>query len=216
MLDRPAEPTAVSQAKDTPKSRRTRARILDETVRLLAEGGYERAGNAAVAEAAGLTRGAMLYHFPTREALIEAAAGHAQARRVALLREAAEEGARRGLDPVDAAIDAYAELVFSPPFRAFAELEAAARRDPALAPLIRPAQEAFDRATLGDGLSGFVSAGAEPRLQAARDLARFALEGLAHATLTYAERGRVEALVRVLKRAVHMLNRKGGVHDLWG
>src|SRR5580692_9914043 len=61
-----------SAAKDTAKSLRTRARILECATRLLVEIGNAAATNARVAEAAGLTRGAMLYHFPTREALIEA------------------------------------------------------------------------------------------------------------------------------------------------
>ena len=65
-------PVPPPLVKDTPKSRRTRRRILDEAMRLIAENGYAATVNAMVAEAAGLTRGAMLYHFPTREALLEA------------------------------------------------------------------------------------------------------------------------------------------------
>ena len=59
--------------KDTPKSRRTRARILAAATRLFAEIGYHAATNAMIADAAGLTRGAMLYHFPSREDLVGAA-----------------------------------------------------------------------------------------------------------------------------------------------
>src|ERR1700722_130735 len=58
--------------KDTPKSRRTRARILAAATRLFAEIGYHAAANALIAEAAGVTRGAMLYHFPRREGPLEA------------------------------------------------------------------------------------------------------------------------------------------------
>jgi hypothetical protein len=58
-------------------------------------------------------------------------------------------------------------------------------------------------------------AGAGPRFQASRDLARFMLEGLARADLSYDEEARVERLLTVIKRATHMLNRKGGVTELW-
>ena len=70
--------------KDTPKSRRTRARILAAATRLFAEIGYHAAANALIAEAAGITRGAMLYHFPSREDLLEAVVEHLQAERLAL------------------------------------------------------------------------------------------------------------------------------------
>ena len=58
-------PLKEAAAKDTAKSLRTRARILDCAVGLLVEIGFAAATNARIAEAAGLTRGAMLYHFPT-------------------------------------------------------------------------------------------------------------------------------------------------------
>src|ERR1700742_3282794 len=71
----------MANAKTTPKSLRTRRRILDAAMRLFAERGYHASSNADVAEAAGLTRGAMLYHFPTREDLVAAAIDHIQQRR---------------------------------------------------------------------------------------------------------------------------------------
>ncbi|HWU81770.1 MAG TPA: TetR family transcriptional regulator, partial [Caulobacter sp.] len=51
---------AARLAKDTPKSQKTRARILVCAMRLIAEIGYHAATNPAIADAAGLTRGAML------------------------------------------------------------------------------------------------------------------------------------------------------------
>jgi len=41
------------------------------------------------------------------------------------------------------------------------------------------------------------------------------LEGMARAQVTYDRDARVERLLTVIKRATHMLNRKGGVTDLW-
>lgn len=205
---------AYRPVKDTPKSRRTRKRILDEAMRLIAEHGYAAATNAAVAEAADLTRGAMLYHFPSREDLIEAVIGHIQAERSALFR-AATDSLPAGADVTEHAIDSYWDLLQRTPFRAFAELEAAARTDPAIAALIAPAQAEFDRAQIGDHFLKMLHAGAGPRFQASRDLARFLLEGLARANLTYDADDRTMRLLDVIKRATHMLNRKGGVTDLW-
>jgi AcrR family transcriptional regulator len=200
--------------RDTPKSRRTRARILDEAVKVIASSGYAAATNAAVAEAAGITRGAMLYHFPTREDLLEGVIGYLQAERAELFRTAAED-LPAGADVTEHAIDSYWELLRHPAFTAFMELEMAARTDPVVATLIAPARAEFDRAQIGDHFLKMLHAGAGPRFQASRDLARFMLEGLARADLSYDEEARIERLLTVIKRATHMLNRKGGVTELW-
>lgn len=223
MVDRPkrvqvreneAAAGSSSAAKDTPKSRRTRVQILETAMRLFAEVGYFRAGNASIAEACGLTRGAMLYHFPTREELVTAAAWHIHAAREAAF-EAEAKKLKPGQDALDGAIDAYWRLLTSVPFAAFLALERAARLEEEVARAIRPAQEAFDRAAMGRATPGFIMAGNDARFQASRDLARFALDGLHRATLTYESEARVENLLNVIKRAVHMLNRKGDIADLW-
>jgi AcrR family transcriptional regulator len=201
--------------KDTPKSRRTRIQILDTAMKLFAENGYDRAGNAAIAEACGLTRGAMLYHFPTREDLVEAAAWHIHRARVAAFEIEAGK-LKPGQDALDGAIDAYWRLLSSEPFSAFLALERAARQDQDVERAIKPAQEAFDRAAMGRATPGFILAGSDARFQASRDLARFALDGLHRAALTYDQESRVDHMLTVIKRAVHMLNRKGDIHDLWG
>ncbi len=212
-------PTAVAStprptAKATKKSLRTRRRILDAAMALFAERGYHACTNADVAEAARLTRGAMLYHFPTREDLVEATIEHIQSQRNQALAEAARD-ALPGEDLSDQAIDAYWVLLQEPPFRAFAELEAAARTDKDLAAKLAPAQAAFDRAQVGQELSGMLQAGSAARFQTSRDVARFMLEGLASASLTYDEEARIERLLTVIKRVTRVLNRKGAVHELW-
>src|SRR6516225_5182220 len=94
-------------AKATPKSLRTRARILDAAMRLFAEVGYHAATNSMIADTARLTRGAMLYHFADREQLVEAAIGHIDLARARLFDEAARATAAAGADASDQAIDAY-------------------------------------------------------------------------------------------------------------
>src|SRR5437899_2136017 len=202
-------------AKTTPKSLRTRARILEAATRLFAEIGYHAAGNSVIADAAGLTRGAMLYHFATREELVEAAIQHIELARARLFEEAAAASAAPGQDASEAAIDAYWALLHEAPFLAFAELEAAARTDPMLRARLADAQAAFDRAQVGHRFGALAQAGADPRFQTSRDLGRFLLEGLARGAMTYDEAARRRRLLTVVKRAVRMLNRKGDIQDLW-
>jgi len=202
-------------AKETPKSRRTRARILDAAMRLFAEVGYHAATNALIAEAANLTRGAMLYHFSSREELVEAAVAHIEVERARSFEQAASSPAGPGVDAAEHAIDAYWALLHETPFVAFAELEAAARTDPMLRSRLANAQSAFDRNQVGERFLALTQAGSDPRFQTSRDLGRFLLEGLARGSLTYDEIARRERLIAVVKRAVRALNRKGEAQDLW-
>ena len=205
----------TSAAKETPKSVRTRARILDAAMRLFAEVGYHAATNGVIADAAKLTRGAMLYHFATREDLVAAAVTHIDLERARLFEQAAATPPAAGVDAAEHAIDAYWDLLHQTPFVAFAELEAAARSDPMLRERLATAQSAFDRAQVGGRFLALAQAGSDPRFQTSRDLGRFLLEGLARGALTYDQDARRERLLAVVKRAVRMLNRKGDLHDIW-
>ena len=179
-------------------------------MRLFAEVGYHAATNAVVAEAAGITRGAMLYHFAGREELVRAAVGHIQDARMALLDSAAAE-TPRGDDATRHAIEAYWRILPQAPFVAFAELQAVGRTDTMVRAALGPAETAFDRAQLG----ALAQAGDGARFQASRDLARFLLEGLSRAPLAYDGEVRTEVLLQVVERAVRGLNRKGERQDLW-
>ncbi|MBI1200520.1 MAG: TetR family transcriptional regulator [Phenylobacterium sp.] len=202
--------------KATPKSQRTRARILDAAMRLFAEIGYHAATNAVIAEAADLTRGAMLYHFATREELVEAAIAHIDLNRARLSEQAAAAPAAPGVDAAEHAIDVYWRLLHETPFVAFAELEAAARTDPMVSDKLASSRGAFDHAQWGgDRFGAMVQAGQDPRFQTSRDLGRFLLEGLAKGSMTYDADERRERLLAVVKRAVRILNRKGDMSALW-
>ena len=209
----PETPLPTRPAKDTPKSRRTRTRILDQAARLVREIGYANANNAVIAEAAGLTRGAMLYHFPTRESLIEGLVEHLSAQADALFAEAARNRAP-GADVAEHAVDAYWRILHTPPMLAMRELRVAARTDPAVRERLAPAVSAFDRAE-PESVMALFQPGSTPRGQAGRDLARFLLEGLANADLTYNSEVRAQRLISMLKRIVRVLNRKGEVSDIW-
>ncbi|TDD43977.1 TetR/AcrR family transcriptional regulator, partial [Kribbella antibiotica] len=62
------EPTFTEQAR--------RAQLIDVTVELVAEHGYPGTSLARIAERAGITKAAVLYHFPSKNALVEAAQNH--------------------------------------------------------------------------------------------------------------------------------------------
>lgn len=58
--------------KNVDRSASTRRQILEATIQCLDTWGYGAVTNIKVADAAGVSRGAMMHHFPTRQALIVA------------------------------------------------------------------------------------------------------------------------------------------------
>ncbi|GIJ19954.1 TetR/AcrR family transcriptional regulator [Micromonospora lutea] len=57
--------------------RARRAQLIEVTIELVADRGYGGASLAAIAERAGITKAAVLYHFPTKAAVVRAAHQHA-------------------------------------------------------------------------------------------------------------------------------------------
>jgi AcrR family transcriptional regulator len=110
----------------------TRAKIMDATVRCLAEFGYAATSTPLVARMAKVSRGSLLHQFPTKVDLILAVADHASRARGAVVREHLApypDGPERFLHGVDAV---WASLQ-QPEAIALMEVTVAARSDPELA-----------------------------------------------------------------------------------
>jgi AcrR family transcriptional regulator len=95
---------AAIQSKRKTQAERTlamRARVLQGAIQVLTEKGYAGFRTAEVAQAAGVSRGALTHHFPTKDALVLAALEH-------VFRAAAELGRSHAhkVHSVDEAIQA--------------------------------------------------------------------------------------------------------------
>jgi AcrR family transcriptional regulator len=119
-----------------------RLRLMEATVECLVELGWTGTTTTVVSQRAGVSRGAQLHHFPTKQDLVVAALDHLTERRrhdVARAADLPEEGRTR------AALDAVAALYVSPVFFAALELWVAARTDPALRDVVGPLERRFGR-----------------------------------------------------------------------
>ena len=156
-----AEPAADH---DSPRTRSTRtadsrALILDAAVACLVESGYAGASTLAVQARAGVSRGRLLHHFPSRAELLVAAAGHVS---TTLLAEVQERAAAvmadepTGPERVDRAIDLMWATFQEPPFWAAMELWTAARTDPQLRAALRVEERRLRAAIrrVADGIWG--------------------------------------------------------------
>jgi AcrR family transcriptional regulator len=140
--------TAESVARDAapgPRSRSERTAdsrllILNAAVACLVEEGYAGASTLAVQARAGVSRGRLLHHFPSRAELLVAAAEHLATTQLDEVRRRAaavmaDEPA--GRERVDRAIELMWATFQEPPFWAAMELWTAARTDPALRAALR-------------------------------------------------------------------------------
>lgn len=124
----------------------TRALILEAAVGSLLENGYAATSTVVVQRRAGVSRGALLHHFPSRALLFGALVEHLVAsneQAVLLGLEAAPIGSHRG--SLRGALQVLFEALSRPAFQAELELWAAARTDPELRVALRGAESGARR-----------------------------------------------------------------------
>lgn len=136
-------PTRTSQEERT---RAMRARLLDATAELLVERGFGGTTTTLVSERAGVSRGAQLHHFPSKNDLVVAAVDHVTTVRG---RELAAAAARlpRGERRTRAVLGMLGDHVTAPVFTAALELWVAARTDPTLLAAVAPLEQQIGRET---------------------------------------------------------------------
>ena len=126
------------------RSRATRRRLLETTVRCLATYGWEVSTVAFIAAAAGISRGAVQHHFRTREALIVAALEHMFDERAALL-DALPDPGGSGPDRVHAVVTGLVDAIGGELFRAALQVRTVAAADPELRSAVVPLERHFAR-----------------------------------------------------------------------
>jgi AcrR family transcriptional regulator len=137
-------PSTVSRVPQEERTRAMRQRLLEATVELLVERGWSGTSTTLVSQRAGVSRGAQLHHFPTKNALVLAAVEHLSDLRGQELAEAAArlpEGRRR----TRAVLEMLADHFTSPVFTAALELWVAARTDDRLREAVAPLEQRIGR-----------------------------------------------------------------------
>ena len=127
------------------RSRAMRQRLLEATIECLVEHGWSGTSTTLVSRRAGVSRGAQLHHFPTKNDLVLAAVDHlSQSRRDDVLAriERLPAGTRRTRE----VLEVLAELFTGPLFVAALELWVAARSDETLKPAVSDLEAKFGRA----------------------------------------------------------------------
>jgi AcrR family transcriptional regulator len=147
----PADPSPQDGGARARRTADSRALILEAAVGCLVEDGYAGASTLAVQARAGVSRGRLLHHYPSRAELLVAAAEHVASTMLTDLRERA--AALMADEPTGPArVDRALEIMWStfqePPFWAAMELWVAARTDGELRTSLQ-AQERRLRTAIG-------------------------------------------------------------------
>lgn len=122
-----------------------RQRLLEATVELLVEKGFGGTTTTLVSERAGVSRGAQLHHFPTKNDLVVAAVTHLTEIRGQELAAAAAQLPRG--NRTRAVVAMLGEHFASPVFTAALELWVAARTDASLREAVGTLEERVGRET---------------------------------------------------------------------
>ena len=128
MVDAAERRAASSAGAATRKGDATRQIVMSSAIRLVATTGYAATTVQTILEDAGVSRGSLLHHYPTRDQLMVAIAEEAMARMMAAI----QDGLKRYANPLNGMAD-YPNILWRVqndlPARAYSEIQLASRWD---------------------------------------------------------------------------------------
>jgi AcrR family transcriptional regulator len=160
------------------RSAATREALLDATLECLVEDGYAKTTTARVAERAGLSRGAHLHHFQTRDTLLAAAADHLTRRRGEHLSAAVDALPPSGPGRIAQGLDLIFNSYNNPLYQATLDLWTHGRTDEELRGHLVPIERQLDRQTMELSRRLFPDAAERPDFERLVELALAAIRGL--------------------------------------
>ncbi len=173
------KPEVKRSGKQAEKSDHTQKAALQAAIECFVKYGYSNSSTKVIAKHAGITRGAMLHHFPIKRDLLNAVVNYINERRIDSFGRAIRR--MRGVQVRNTrGLDAYWRSLHTDLYIAYAELRTAARTDSELNSVMKRATARFEELWLAlikelypewtgdDGLVRF-----------AIDLTQFAMEGMA-------------------------------------
>ncbi len=182
------------------RSEETRTRLLEATLESLVAVGYARTSTTEIAERAGVSRGAQVYHYPTKAALVAAAVEHLLQRRYQELQQLFAEQLPRAGGP-GAAIDLLWRMFEGPTFAAWLEFVVASRTDPELHAAVVRQSEPFVN-SVGEALRKYLPEAAWNPVLRKPDFVFALLDGLALARILYPDEGRSTRMIASFREIV--------------
>ena len=194
------------------KSAMTRDRILDAAISCFINLGYTNVTTAKVASTAGVSRGAMLHHFPSKTELIQAAVEYLHGKLLEdyTQRVNAIPKKKKGKQHRRAGLDAYWEHLTGDLAIAYHELCVAGRTDPELQEILQSASIRFAEHVHQTNAVLFEEWNDRgDRYLLAMDVTKFMMEGMAIGQLTVDRKKRIPVLLDYLSDRLEEIFQEG-------
>lgn len=181
------------------KSAMTRKAILDAAVTCFVEQGYSRTTTALIAEYAGVSRGAMMHHFPSRLAVIKAVVDHLHQMRLQeymeLMKDIDTPDASLSRAAIRKSVEAAWKYVNLPSFVAYQELLAASRTDPELSSVLERVERDFENHFFETVKNVFPHWEKLNVLELANDVVQFSMQGMALSHMSTHKQQRAKRMI---------------------
>lgn len=188
------------------KSEETRTAIFDAAMECFIEFGYAKTSIPLIADIAGMSRGAILHHFPTRHSLLVAVVEFLHEKRLKEYKELMADVDRPSedltLDRQLKGVDAAWQHVNLPSFVTYHELLSAARTDDELWKVMAPLEIKFEEEFENLAKEVFPHWCDLNELTLANDMTLFLLKGMALSPIQKNKSERIQAVLQRLAKVV--------------
>lgn len=194
------------------KSAMTRNLILDAAIQCFIEVGYANTTTALIANYAGVSRGAMMHHFPSRITVMKAVIDHLHVLRLQEYKDLMSDIDAPDQILTKASIGESVErawrYVNMPSFIAYQELLTASRTDGDLRQIMEPVEKDFEKQFLNTVKLVFPHWQNLAALEAAHDFVQFLMKGMAMSHMSVRKTQRAKNVMKYITEFLYEVYEK--------
>ena len=199
------------------KSAMTRSAILEATIQCLLELGYANTTTALIANYAGVSRGAMMHHFPSRISVMRAVIDYLHVLRLQeyrdLMSDIDDPQSKLTDKAIRESVEAAWRYVNLPSFMAYQEMLAASRTDAELRQIIEPVEKDFEKQFLNTVKAVFPHWQNLARLEGAHDMVQFLMKGMALSHMSVRKNARAKRVMTYLTAILHDIYKEANLME---
>jgi AcrR family transcriptional regulator len=192
-------------SKQAIKSANTQEIFLKAAIDCYVNLGYVLTTTTTVSQKAGLSRGAMVHHFPSKRVLVEASLNYLNEQRIKTFSRDMAKLAKSGEQKVGQdSLDIYWKLINSKYYTAYFELRMASRTDKELKSILQKADKDFEKNWMKNIESTFPEwcQKSSEALQLAMDVTQCLLEGMKLCNFNKDVKARQKVVIDFLKASI--------------
>jgi len=219
--------SAISNAVDSPrpnrkkegwqaiKSANTRRTILEAAIQCIIDYGYARTTTSLIAEYAKVSRGAMMHHFPSRQAVLKATIKYLHKKRLSEYKKMMEAIGiplrEMNREKIAQSVGEAWKYVNLPSSVAYQEILMASRTDQELRQVLEPLEQDFEKSFIERGRKMFSPWAGRDELEVVHDAALFMLTGMMLSHMKSNKKQRTKRVMEFLTDSVANIYSQAGV-----